>query len=189
LTEWAIVAHREAAHLFNGHDRCHISAVAAKSDRVVTLIGVFKLFKAALLIALGIAGLAAMPSELAHGARHLITWMGVSPGRHTLARLLGKLNAFDDQMARKLAVASLCYAAVFLVEGIGLLSKRRWAEWLTVVVTASFIPIEIYEAVEHFGPGKIVALILNLAIVIYLLCRRIGDSRSVGHRLGRALGH
>jgi uncharacterized membrane protein (DUF2068 family) len=162
--------------------------MAVKTDRVIVLIGVFKLLKAALLIALGIAGLAAVPSELAEGARHLITWMGLSPGRHTLARLLGKLGSVDDGMARKLAVASLCYAAVFLVEGVGLLSKRRWAEWLTVVVTASFIPIEVYEAAKRFGPGKIAALILNLAILIYLVWRRLKESRSLGRRLEHALG-
>ena len=163
--------------------------MATKSDRVVALIGVFKLLKAALLIALGIAGLVAAPNDLARRARHAIAWMGVSPGRHTLSHLLGKLGSFDGDTARKLAVVSLCYAAVFLVEGVGLLSEQRWAEWLTVVVTASFIPIEIYESVEHFGPGKIVALVLNLAIVMYLVLRRLQARQTVGHRLGHLLGH
>ena len=128
--------------------------MAGRRNRVIAVIGVFKLVKAALLITLGIAGLAAVPSDLAHRVRHFASWLGISPGRHALAHFLGKLSAFDDHMARKLAVASLCYAAVFLVEGIGLLSRQRWAEWLTVVVTASFIPIEIYEGVAHFGAGK-----------------------------------
>ena len=163
--------------------------MARKSDRVVVAIGVFKLFKSALLIALGIAGLVADPSELAHRARHAIVWMGIWPGRHILTRLLGKLGAFDDALAHKLAVASLCYAAIFLVEGVGLLTRQRWAEWLTVIVTASFIPIEVYESVEHFGDGKIVALILNLAILIYLLVRRLEARRGVGHRLEHLLGH
>jgi uncharacterized membrane protein (DUF2068 family) len=160
-----------------------------KRNRVIVVIGVFKLIKAALLITLGIAGLAAVPSELAQHVRHLAGWMGISPGRHALAHFLGKLSAFDDHMARKLAVASLCYAAVFLVEGIGLLSRQRWAEWLTVVVTASFIPIEIYEGVEHFGASKVVALVLNVAILGYLLWRRITESRSLNGRLGYVLGH
>jgi uncharacterized membrane protein (DUF2068 family) len=154
-----------------------------KRNRVITAIGVFKLIKAALLITVGIAGLAAVPSELAHRVRHVAGWMGISPGHHALAHFLGKLSAFDGHMARKLAVASLCYAAVFLVEGIGLLTRQRWAEWLTVVVTASFIPIEIYEGVEHFGPGKVAALVLNLAILGYLLWRRVSESRSINGRL------
>jgi uncharacterized membrane protein (DUF2068 family) len=158
-------------------------------NRVVAAIGLFKLVKAALLITLGIAGLAAVPSDLADGVRHLASWLGISPGRHALAHFLGKLSAFDDHIARKLAVASLCYAAVFLVEGIGLLSGRRWAEWLSVVVTASFIPLEIYEGVKHFGAGKIVALALNVAILGYLLWRRVSEARSVNGRLGYVVGH
>jgi uncharacterized membrane protein (DUF2068 family) len=161
----------------------------SKRNRVVAAIGVFKLIKAAILVILGIAGLAKDPSELARRVRHLASWIGISPGDRALAHLVGKLSAFDNHRAREMAVGSLCYAAVFLVEGIGLLSHRRWAEWLTVVVTASFIPIEIYEAVEHFGAGKIVALILNVAILGYLLWRRISESRSLNGRLGFVLGH
>lgn len=163
--------------------------MVGQRNRVISAIGVFKLIKAALLITLGVAGLAAPPSELAHRVRHLGGWMGISPGHYMVANFLGKVSEFDGHMARKLAVASLCYAAVFLVEGIGLLTRRRWAEWLTVIVTASFIPIEIYEGVEHFGPGKIVALVLNVAILGYLLWRRVTDSRSINGRLGYVLGH
>src|SRR5450631_838649 len=160
-----------------------------RRNRVIALIGVFKLIKAALLITLGIAGLAAVPSDLAHRVRHLARWTGISPGHHMLAHFLGRVRGFDNQLARKLAAASLCYAAVFLVEGIGLLNRQRWAEWLTVVVTASFIPIEIYEGVEHFGASKIVALLLNVAILGYLLWRRVSESRSLHGRLEYVLGH
>ena len=151
-----------------------------KSNRGITAIGVFKLIKAALLITMGIAGLAKDPSELAHRVWHLASWMGISPGGHALGHLLAKLSAFDGHEARQLAVGSLCYAAVFLVEGIGLLSRQRWAEWLTVVVTASFIPIEIYEAAEHFGAGKIAALVVNVVILVYLVWRRVGELRHRG---------
>ena len=163
--------------------------MAGRRNGVIAAIGVFKLVKAALLVTLGIAGLTAAPSELAHGVRDVAHWLGISPGRHTLAHALGRLSAFDGHTARMLAVASLLYAAVFLVEGIGLLNRQRWAEWMTVVVTASFIPIEIYEGVEHFGPGKIVALALNVAILVYLVWRRLTESRSVNGRLGYVLGH
>ena len=162
--------------------------MVGKRNRVIVAIGAFKLIKAALLITVGIAGLTKDPSDLAHRIRHLASWMGLSPGSRVLMHVLGKLSAFNDHKARELAVGSLCYAAVFLVEGFGLLSGRRWAEWLTVVVTASFIPIEIYEAVEHFGAGKIVALVLNVAILAYLLWRRLTESRSIHGRLGIAPG-
>ena len=160
-----------------------------KRNRVIAVIGVFKLIKAALLITLGIAGLAAVPSELALTS-------GTSPAGWASRPDATRWPTFSASSARSTTTwpasspsASLCYAAVFLVEGIGLLSRQRWAEWLTVVVTASFIPIEIYEGVEHFGAGKVVALVLNVAILGYLLWRRITESRSLNGRLGYVLGH
>src|SRR5262249_47735664 len=50
----------------------------------------------------------------------------------------------------------------------GLLLKKRWAEWLTVLVTASFVPFEVYEIAQRGGAAKIAALVLNVAIVAYL---------------------
>src|SRR4051812_20091407 len=62
---------------------------------------------------------------------------------------------------------------------------RRWAEWLTVVVTSSFIPVEVYEMVEHFSAGKVVALTVNVAIVVHLVVRRLADRE---HRPARTAG-
>jgi uncharacterized membrane protein (DUF2068 family) len=68
---------------------------------------------------------------------------------------------------------------VFVVEGVGLLRGRRWAEWLTVFVTASFIPFEIWELTRRPGGGKVVALAMNAAIVVYLAWRRMHE-RALG---------
>jgi uncharacterized membrane protein (DUF2068 family) len=65
------------------------------------------------------------------------------------------------------AVALL--AVVELVEAVGLWYQKRWAEYLTFLVTAAFIPLEIYELTRTVSPLKIIALIVNVAIVIYLL--------------------
>ena len=58
---------------------------------------------------------------------------------------------------------------IFVTEGIGLFFKQRWAEYLTVGVTASFIPVEIIESIRHFGPLKLVLLAVNLLIVASLV--------------------
>ena len=50
-------------------------------------------------------------------------------------------------------------------------SEKRWAEWLTVIITASLIPIEIYEIWRQPTAARIVVLLINLAIVGYLLYR------------------
>jgi uncharacterized membrane protein (DUF2068 family) len=52
---------------------------------------------------------------------------------------------------------------------------KRWAEWFTVVITSSLLPIEIYELLHHSTPIKFLILIVNIAVVVYLLHRIIGE--------------
>jgi uncharacterized membrane protein (DUF2068 family) len=49
--------------------------------------------------------------------------------------------------------------------------RRRWAEWFTVIVTASLVPVEVYEILRHPRPVRIAVLAANLAIVCYLVVR------------------
>ena len=156
------------------------------SARVLVLIGVFKLVKAALLIALAVLALR-FADEIAKGHRPLhgtfeaVTWAGAFPGRHTVMKALDRLWTTQAREAVELGIAAFAYAAVFLVEGVGLLLRKRWAEWLTVAVTGSFIPVEVYEMVHRFGAGKVIALVLNIAIVAYLVWHRLGERRSMPH--------
>jgi uncharacterized membrane protein (DUF2068 family) len=88
----------------------------------------------------------------------------------------------DPHRAQRLALLSFGYAAVFLIEGVGLTLRRRWAEWLTVGVTASFVPFELYETVAHFGTGKVIALAINVAVVAYLARRRLQEHQPAPRR-------
>ena len=49
--------------------------------------------------------------------------------------------------------------------------RKVWAEYLTIIITGSFIPLEIYEMVEHRSMVKGMVIVLNVAIVIYLVLR------------------
>jgi uncharacterized membrane protein (DUF2068 family) len=144
-----------------------------RGDRVVVFIGVFKLLKSALLMALGAAALWGVPAAALDRALHASRWTGALSGHRTVRDAVVKLLSMDAHTMRDLGVACLCYAAVFLVEGVGLLRGRRWAEWLTVVVTVSFMPVETYELVRHGGAGELAALVINGAIAVYLVRRRL----------------
>jgi len=71
-----------------------------------------------------------------------------------------------------LGVGAFVVASVMLLEAWGLHRRRVWAEWLTVIVTASFIPFEIHHLAMRPSVGKVITLVLNVAIVIYLLRHR-----------------
>jgi len=143
----------------------------ARGDRMVALIGAFKLVKCALLVGLGVLGLAGAADGglLIHAA----AWTGALAGHHVLRTVIARLASLDARALRELAIATLTYAIVFAVEGVGLLMRKRWAEWLTVGVTGSFIPFEVYELASRPRPGKVVALALNVSIVVYLAWRRL----------------
>ena len=164
-----------------------VPGVKRSRGGLVLLIGVLKLAKGMALAALGTVGLALSPVVFAQRLGRTVVALGIYPG-HSLLGALDRLATLDHTTEKRLAVCALAYAAVFLVEGVGLVLRRRWAEWLTVVVTASFIPIEIYELVEHFGAGKVITLVLNAAVVAYLVRRRLQEAGSFGGKLRRALG-
>jgi uncharacterized membrane protein (DUF2068 family) len=67
------------------------------------------------------------------------------------------------------AIGLLAYAALQLVEGVGLFLLKRWGEYVAVIGTSAFIPLEVYELTDKATPLKAIALIINLAAVFYLV--------------------
>ncbi|MGA2322095.1 MAG: DUF2127 domain-containing protein [Solirubrobacteraceae bacterium] len=95
-------------------------------------------------------------------------------------------NAFTTTSSHLhlLGTVLLAYGAVEGIEAVGLWYQRRWAEYLTFLVTTSLLPLEIYEIVNHATPFKVLAFIINVAVVIYLLLAK----RLFGLRGGAAAG-
>ncbi|MEU6401148.1 DUF2127 domain-containing protein [Streptomyces sp. NPDC046985] len=85
-------------------------------------------------------------------------------------------KTFGYRHSTLLLVASLllAYALIELVEAVGLWYAKRWAEYLTVVATAAFLPLEVYELTEHVSAVKIATLVLNVLAVVYIaLAKRL----------------
>ena len=140
-------------------------------NRLIRLIAVFKLLKAALLIAVGMSALHLVHKDVASVAEHLVTRFGLDPGNHYVERTLQKVANLTPNKIRSLGVVSFIYAGLFLTEGIGLWLVKRWGEWFSVIITSSLIPLEIYEIYRHPSAIKCLVLIINIAVVAYLLYR------------------
>jgi uncharacterized membrane protein (DUF2068 family) len=137
--------------------------------RGLRLIAAFKLLKGLALLALGIGVLNLLHKDVEAIAVHWINVFQVDPHSHYLQKLLEKLSILDDKRLKELSVGTFLYSALFMTEGIGLALGKRWAEYLTIVSTASLLPIELYEIAKHTSIGKLVALVINLAVVAYLI--------------------
>ena len=134
-------------------------------------IAAFKLVKATLMLAVGFGVLKLIGHDQAGTLDRLVSKLGVDPGRRIVDEGIGKLVNVPPNRLREVGFASFIYAALFFTEGIGLWLGKRWAEWFTVVITLSLVPLEIYEIHRHVTPGKVLVLLLNLAVVVYLVLR------------------
>jgi hypothetical protein len=89
--------------------------------------------------------------------------------RHGLAHEIDLLFSLQSSRLHLFAAIALAYAAIEGVEAVGLWYAKRWAEYLTLIVTASLLPVEVYELTNRVSPFKVVALVINIAVVVYLL--------------------
>ncbi len=88
---------------------------------------------------------------------------------HGLTHSIDQLFSLESGRLHVFAAIALLYAAIEGIEAVGLWYTRRWAEYLTLIVTASLLPVEIYELSHHVSPFKVVAFVVNVAVVAYLL--------------------
>ena len=137
--------------------------------RGLRLIAAFKLLKGLALLALGIGALHLLHKDVEALVEHWINVFQVDPNGHYIRLLLAKLSILDDKRLKELSIGTFIYAAIFLTEGLGLALGKRWAEYLTIISTASLLPLEIYELAKHASVGKGLALVINLGVVAYLI--------------------
>ncbi|MGI8580424.1 MAG: DUF2127 domain-containing protein, partial [Solirubrobacteraceae bacterium] len=93
----------------------------------------------------------------------------VQASSHGFLHSITKVFTLQSNRLSLLALAILAYALLEGIEAVGLWYQKRWAEYLTFFATALFLPLEIYELSHKLSPFKVFALILNVAVVIYLL--------------------
>jgi uncharacterized membrane protein (DUF2068 family) len=136
-----------------------------------TLIGIFKLAKASLLLLVGLGAIALLDIKIRAEALHRITMLSGDAHFRMLERFANMVGIATEGRIEMVSFGSFCYAALFATEGIGLLLQKRWAEYFTSIVTASFIPLEIYEIVHKPDVLKFVLLAVNALIVVYLIWR------------------
>ena len=134
-------------------------------------IGAYKLLKALLSLLGALMILRLMHRNLPEVAEHWMARLHIVP--HSL---LGRLILHRILMIKRgslgLAAGLLfAYIPLAVAEGIGLILRKFWAEWLALITTAAMIPLEIYEIVQRPTWLRVAILIANIAVLIYLIVR------------------
>jgi uncharacterized membrane protein (DUF2068 family) len=142
-------------------------------DGVIRLIILERFLKGTVLLVGGIVlVVAGTTTDLHQRVNDLQVQLDLEPGRHlwrrALSWVLDRLGSHPDAIG----IAAILYGLLECVEGVGLALRRRWAEYLVVLATSAFLPLEISEVLHRASPLKAVALLLNIAIVDYLVWRK-----------------
>jgi uncharacterized membrane protein (DUF2068 family) len=136
---------------------------------VLRTIAVYKLLKVLLLLAIAYGEARLREPSL---TAKLLTWASARPfglEHKVVTQLLEWFSGLSETRVHQLRMVTLAYAAVFATEGIGLWMQKRWAEWLTVIITGSLIPLEVWELFDKPNIGKVAVVIANVAIVVVLI--------------------
>ncbi len=140
-----------------------------KADqRMLRGIALFKLAKATLLILVGVTALRLVHTDIVGVLEDRVPRIGFGPASRYVGRVILEA-ALTPTRIREVGAGSFIYAGLFLTEGIGLWMLKRWAEWLTIVVTSSLVPVEVWGILRHANVAKVVVLAINLALVGYLV--------------------
>ena len=143
----------------------------AKRDPWLLLIGLFKIVKGVSLLIIAFGLLRLLHRDVAEVTQHWIEVLRVDPDNRFIHRALMKIFNVTPKQLKELSAGTLVYAAIFLTEGTGLLLRKHWAEYMTLISTGLFIPLEIYEIHRHFTMLKLVVTVVNVLIVWYLAVR------------------
>jgi uncharacterized membrane protein (DUF2068 family) len=138
-------------------------------QRGLRAVAVCEAAKGILVLAVGLGLLELIHRDLQQLAEHVVKHLHLNPSAHYPRVFLAVASKLDDTRLWALAAGALAYAELRLLEAVGLWRGRRWAEWVGALSGGIYIPVEVYEAARKATVTRLVLLVLNLAVVAYLV--------------------
>ncbi len=138
-------------------------------DSGLLLIGIFKLAKSGFFFCVGLGVLHLLHKNLADEVMRLATALRRDPEGRLVTFMLERADLIDSHRLREIGAATFGYSALALTEGIGLMLEKVWAEYLTLILTVSFLPWELYELARRPNWFRLALLLINLAVLAYLV--------------------
>ena len=138
-------------------------------NRWLLLIAIYKTLQALLFVAIGIGALHMLHRDIADDLATLADHLNFNPESRFVNFVLDKASIIDDPLLKRIGAAALSYAGLSQAEGIGLYFEKKWGEYLTLAITASFLPWEIFEIFHRLTWFRFSLLAINVLVLLYLL--------------------
>jgi uncharacterized membrane protein (DUF2068 family) len=137
-------------------------------NRWLIAIGVLKLLKAVLFVSMGFGVIRLLHRDIAEVLLRATLALRFDPENRFVNVVLEKASMLTTHRLKEISIAIFLYAVLDVIEGIGLVLEKAWAEYFTLILTGSFLPWEFYEIIRRVTVFKIVLTVLNLLVFIYL---------------------
>jgi uncharacterized membrane protein (DUF2068 family) len=138
-------------------------------DSGLLAIGLLKLFEAVFFFLVGVGAIHFIHRDLGDAATRLAERLRMDMDGRVMTWVLDHLDDVTSRRLKQIGIATFFYAGLRVAEGVGLVMEKVWAEYLTVGVTMSFLPWEVYEICRRLDWIRIGLLVVNLIVLAYLL--------------------
>jgi len=139
-----------------------------------------------LFIAVGVGALRLVHKDLGDMLLRLVHHLHFNPESRAVDFILDRASIVNDRLLRRFSVGLFAYAAVGMTEGIGLYLEKAWGEYLTVLITGSFLPWEIFEVIRRATLVRSGLLVVNILVFLYVLKVLVEREKRKGPNRARA---
>jgi uncharacterized membrane protein (DUF2068 family) len=150
-------------------------------NKWLVLIAAYKLLQALLIGLIGLGARHLLHKDVGDELSALADHLHFNSEWRLVSFILDKAELIHDPLLRRIGFVAFCYSAISAVEGIGLYFEKVWAEYLTLVITASFLPWEIFEIFRRLTLIRVSLLAANLLVFFYLL-QLVADRERLRHK-------
>ena len=133
------------------------------------LIAIFKFAQALVFILIGLGAHRLLHKDIADEVETFARHLRFNPESRLVSFVLDHASVVTDKMLQRIGFAAFGYAVLCIVEGLGLYLEKAWGEFLTLAITASFLPWELYEMFRHITWIKVGLFTINVLVLLYLL--------------------
>ena len=130
------------------------------------LIAAYKLLGALLFVGIGVGALRLVHKDINDVVWRMISDLKMNPESRFVNFILEKAELLNDPILKRIGLAAFAYAGVGVLEAIGLYLEKAWAEFLTLIITASFLPFELHEILRRMTWVRVSLFVANIAVLV-----------------------
>jgi uncharacterized membrane protein (DUF2068 family) len=147
----------------------HLAPKRRRHRAGLVLIAIYKLLGALFLLAVGVGAVRLLHKDIDDVVWRMVADLRMNPESRIVNFIFAKAELLNDPVLKRIGLAAFCYSGLGVLEAVGLYLEKVWGEFLTVVITASFLPFEVHELMRRLTWVRVSLLVVNVAVAVYLL--------------------